>query len=211
LQPPKNPPNQITDVYLNQDIKSITDMMHSLTIESDNLHRLYSKRKTFRNDIITFIELVHNPVMNVVIIVIPNGQRLPLHDHPNMVGMLKVLHGQVRISTYTKIGFFEQGRQPAIRTQNGVILSRLNYPQVITPLSNNIHEVEFVSGECGKDYAAIIDVLTPPYDDNVGCRYYVCEEVQSQETSDIHNQECTLVETECPKEYHTTCLPYTLM
>lgn len=193
------------------DLKGITDMMHSLSADAVNLHRIYSP-KISRN-CITFIEILHDPVMTAVIIVIPPGQRLPLHDHPNMLGLIKVLHGQVRLSTYSKLGHALDGRQEAVRTQD-LILSRLSYPQVLTPSTNNVHAIEFHSGEGGKEYAAFLDILSPPYNDHVGCHYYAWEDVDGQVLSRLPEklsageERCTLVEIECPRDYRTVSIPY---
>ncbi|OXA52830.1 2-aminoethanethiol dioxygenase [Folsomia candida] len=207
LTPPNNqfPPQDTNSI--SPEIKSLTDMMHSISADTVCLHRLYTS-KVAQRKLITFIEVVYNPVLTVVIIVIPSGLRLPIHDHPNMTGLIKVLHGQVRVSSYTKVGpTGEDGRQAALKTQDAV-LSRLSYPQVLTPGLNNVHAVEFESGEGGKEYAAFLDVLSPPYDEKVGCHYYQCEEGQAKGQAGDAGEPCTLVEVDCPQEYQTHSLPF---
>lgn len=181
---------------LPDDIKSITDMMHTLNADTIGLHRISDQIS--RNKI-AFIEVVHNPVLTVVIIVIPPGHALPLHDHPNMTGFIKVLHGRIRVRTYSKIGASKDGQQPAFKMSESV-LSRRSYPQVVTPTMGNIHSIEY---ERGEGYAAFLDILSPPYDDDVGCNYYSCEDGGKGNLGP-----CTLLETDCPKDYRTISLSY---
>ena len=39
-------------------------------------------------------EVVENPVVSIGIFVIREGERIPLHDHPNMHGIIKCLQEQ---------------------------------------------------------------------------------------------------------------------
>lgn len=36
------------------------------------------------------------------------GSSLPLHDHPDMYGFVKVIRGEITVSSYSDIGFQEQ-------------------------------------------------------------------------------------------------------
>lgn len=50
---------------------------------------------------ITFVKVFHDENVSMGIFVLRNGARVPIHDHPNMHGVLKVVYGKVRLQSYT--------------------------------------------------------------------------------------------------------------
>ncbi|ELW61938.1 2-aminoethanethiol dioxygenase [Tupaia chinensis] len=105
------------------------------------------------------------------VFLLKSGTSIPLHDHPGMHGMLKVLYGTAR-------------DRDAVRA--GVLRSRAEYteasgPCVLTPYRDNLHQIDAVDGP-----AAFLDILAPPYDPDDGrdCHYYrVLEPVRPKEAS----------------------------
>lgn len=102
---------------------------------------------------------------------------MPLHDHPQITGLLKVLHGRVKIRSYTKIDAnvdpldIQIGQRFEVIKADTKILSPDMQAACLTPNDNNFHEITAVEGN-----AAFFDVLSPPYDDEVGgarkCSFY---------------------------------------
>lgn len=52
---------------------------------------------------VTYIEIFENSDVTIGIFVLKSGARLPLHDHPLMHGVLKVIHGTVHILSYSPV------------------------------------------------------------------------------------------------------------
>lgn len=50
---------------------------------------------------VTYIDVFENEDVSVGVFVLRNGATIPLHDHPYMYGVLKVIRGKVRIQSYT--------------------------------------------------------------------------------------------------------------
>lgn len=50
---------------------------------------------------VTYIEVYEDSNVSIGIFVLRDGAKIPLHDHPYMYGVLKVIHGKVRIQSYT--------------------------------------------------------------------------------------------------------------
>lgn len=101
--------------------------------------------------------------------------KLPLHDHPHMNGLLKVLAGTIKISSLS-LSTIQEAGLPVIAATDLIELVANDASEscVLEPLRNNLHEIEAVGGKP----AAFLDVLAPPYRANVPgigprkCTYY---------------------------------------
>lgn len=146
---------------------------------------------------VTYIKVVENPVVSIGIFVIREGERIPLHDHPNMHGIIKCLQGRLRISSFQRkdnmldlVDLPERFRGGDLREKielGELFIAECHPPIVLTPDSpscfltpdrGNIHQVESLNGP-----AAFLDILSPPYnidplpqqhDQEVrDCNYYI--------------------------------------
>jgi len=129
--------------------------------------------------------------ISVGIFVLPAGSAIPLHDHPGMTVLSKVLFGKLKVTSFDrplpsaspsppppKFGgpftlFGGRGASQQLRCAAPVRHTVVApCPTLrLDPVRGNIHE--FVAVE----HTAIFDVLTPPYDDRSGrsCHYYEVE------------------------------------
>ena len=118
--------------------------------------------------------------LSMGIFVIPAGGEIPLHDHPGMSVLSKLLFGSLRVTAYDmpdappparslfgRLGGKERtlacAGPPSVRTVSAPCETlRLD------PVAGNIHSFRAL------EHTAIFDVLTPPYNDFDGrsCHYY---------------------------------------
>ena len=52
---------------------------------------------------VTYIPVVENKHISMGIFVIREGQSIPLHDHPNMHGVIKCIAGKLNITSFSKL------------------------------------------------------------------------------------------------------------
>lgn len=50
---------------------------------------------------VTYIEVFEDQNVSIGVFVLRDGAKIPLHDHPNMYGVLKVIYGKVKVQSYT--------------------------------------------------------------------------------------------------------------
>lgn len=50
---------------------------------------------------VTYIEVFEDQNVSVGVFVLRDGAKIPLHDHPYMYGVLKVIYGKVKVQSYT--------------------------------------------------------------------------------------------------------------
>ncbi|XP_041985341.1 2-aminoethanethiol dioxygenase [Aricia agestis] len=140
----------------------------------------------------TYVEVFQNDTVNMSIFVLKPGFKMPLHDHPEMHGLLKVIAGAVRIRSFTEypltiaqntIDFATRAKFEAARIANGIHKRRRLFAEItqqnvckansgtclLTPTVSNFHEIEALDMP-----AAFFDILAPPYDTRGPrkCRYY---------------------------------------
>ncbi|KAM5237449.1 2-aminoethanethiol dioxygenase [Ctenodactylus gundi] len=148
---------------------------------------------------VTYMHIYETDGFSLGVFLLKSGTSIPLHDHPGMHGMLKVLYGTVRISCMDKLEAIggqrpppEQQFEPPLQArereamQPGILRSRAVYteasgPCVLTPHRDNLHQIDAVDGP-----AAFLDILAPPYDPDDGrdCHYYrVLEPIRPKEAT----------------------------
>jgi len=81
------------------DLKLLQWDMYELNNSLDKLSR--TKYIPHHQAPVTYIEVFENEHISVGVFVLRDGAKIPLHDHPYMYGVLKVIHGKVRVQSYT--------------------------------------------------------------------------------------------------------------
>lgn len=125
---------------------------------------------------VTYMHICETGGFSMGVFLLKGGAGIPLHDHPEMHGMLKVLYGTLRISGFDKA---DPPTAPPAAEGSGSVLravlrSSAEYTDsspacLLSPHRDNLHQISAVDGP-----AAFLDILAPPYDPDDGrdCHYY---------------------------------------
>jgi len=120
----------------------------------------------------------HGAGYSMGVFVLPPSGCIPLHSHPEMAVVSKLLYGDLRVRSYTfadgahdasLAALAAGGVARAVMTERSLSASGSLSPLLsLSPTEGNLHEFSTVGG------CAIFDVLAPPYDDDAGrsCVYY---------------------------------------
>jgi len=113
------------------------------------------------------------PSFRASLFLMPAGGTMPLHDHPGMDALLKVLWGQIRIRSYD----WMEGQQALARVTSDRLVSPADGAQRLEPHRDNLHRLDAVED------SAFLDLLAPDYDVEAGrpCLYYVEEALVATE------------------------------
>lgn len=164
---------------------------------------------------VTYMHICETEVFSIGVFLLRTGASIPLHDHPGMNGMLKVLYGKVSVRCIDKLEdnltvstippHFEPPLAPfqTASLRRSVLRSVSEYsensgPCLLTPLRDNLHQIDAVGGP-----AAFLDILAPPYnpDDGRDCHYYkVLQTVAEGNTDGKSNEEQQAEEKEKEEE-----------
>lgn len=133
------------------------------------------------------------------VFVIDENYTMPLHDHPSMHGLLKVISGRLRIQSYTRLANPETD-DIFVKPEPPQILDHKSSTTYLDESTSNYHEITALDGP-----AAFFDVLSPPYSglddqgpDSRHCHFYRKLMVDN---SDAHKV-IKLEQIECPDHYY---------
>ncbi|CAM9741418.1 unnamed protein product [Lampetra fluviatilis] len=152
----------------------------------------YSMSGGFGPPPVSYMEIAEGVHFSMGIFVLRAGASIPLHDHPGMHGLLKVLYGELRLSEWDRgprrepagsraaadpappefkppLRAWQRPLVRASRYRGQQRLSALAPCRLLTPHRGNLHRVDAVGGP-----AAFLDILAPPYSPDTGrdCHYY---------------------------------------
>lgn len=115
----------------------------------------------------------------------PPGASIPLHDHPGMTVVSRMLYGSLHIKSYdlVKDGATTAavGKKVTARLQADEVLTAPHTTELL-PDCGNLHHL--VGGD--DTGCAFLDIITPPYDSNDGrdCTYFrVVDSADSHENN----------------------------
>ncbi|CAF0746900.1 unnamed protein product [Adineta steineri] len=192
--------NKITKYDLNFTLFDNIQNTSSLnTIDEKNLEKFLKS-----NAPVFYMKLYEDKIISVGIFIIKSHHRIPLHDHPHMFGLIKVLDGHGHLNAYNVL--FEKDSSELICTKHtSTTINSQSETAVIYPNQSNIHEIYAINNE----HCAFLDILSPPYSNENDCTCYIAIP-SSQSTTDINDNERNyILKRIFDDEYYTESLQYT--
>ena len=106
----------------------------------------------------TYVPVVETAEYAIAVFLLSPRSRIPIHDHPGMTVLSRVVRGAIRVTSFD---LSDDGK--ACRSER--VLTSADGPVALLP------RIDFGIGFFS---AAILDVLTPPYDEENGrdCHYF---------------------------------------
>ncbi|HEY0515382.1 MAG TPA: hypothetical protein VGH73_26030 [Thermoanaerobaculia bacterium] len=116
-------------------------------------------------------ELFSVPGAHASLFLVPRGGVLPLHDHPDMTVLLRVVAGRFSIRSYDWAAEPPDADPPVSRLARQVadrVVTGADPVQVLLPGQGNLHRIEAL------EEGAFVDVFSPYYSEADGrpCTYY---------------------------------------
>lgn len=114
---------------------------------------------------VTYIDIYEDDLVSMGIFILKPGMKLPLHDHPAMYGLIKVIAGRLKISSFsiqTELNKNSDKMYPdelLVEKHPDIIADPSSQTCVLEPESKNLHEIESM-----EEPAAFLDILSPPYE-----------------------------------------------
>jgi hypothetical protein len=108
--------------------------------------------------------LFERPDLHASLFLVPAGRELPLHDHPEMTVLLRVLAGRVEISSFDWVA----GSPGVARPRPPRTVGPDDPCDVLRPRDGNLHHLRALED------TAFVDLFSPYYDEAAGrpCTYF---------------------------------------
>jgi cysteamine dioxygenase len=164
-----------------------------------------------------FIEVARDPTFTLAAFLLRKGASIPIHDHPGMIGICKVLYGKVRVTSFSPprrieftspTGTSSHGGYFGVDEEGSEELTADSPCTVLTPKQKNVHTIYAL------EHSAFFDVLGPPYAPEEGrnCNYY--EDIPKTKFLDSDQMKKyerlrILKRIERPMWFYTELKPYT--
>ena len=163
---------------------------------------------------VTYVHVFEDESFSAGVFIVRDGYRLPLHDHPNMHGIIKVIHGTALIKQFSEVsGEIPESIKKRVKpwqiptlkcvdTGTETVVNTSSKPCVLTPSKSNLHEITATNG-----VLAFFDILFPPYDHRTGarvCKYY--RSIATPEEVATHQKQF-LLEVPTPPDFWCDTLP----
>ena len=167
-------------------IQSVMDAMAEVQLSDLGLTEAYLRRE---KDCVC-MNVVCTDAFHVTVFIMPRGKGLPLHDHPGMTVLSKLVAGSLAVRSFSPSSSSSSGgssgsssggkevafsvqpqpRAAAMLTHAGV-RTAADAPWLLTPFHDNVHE--FTVDADATLPAVVLDVLLPPYvEPERPCNYY---------------------------------------
>ena len=115
------------------------------------------------------MNIVNCNEFDIAVFIIPKGRQLPLHDHPSMVVLSKVIVGELNVRCFSPDNLNRRGRTSAGKASliSSSMRTSNNAAWMLTPVLGNVHELK------ADETTIVFDVLMPPYlEPERPCNFY---------------------------------------
>lgn len=146
-------------------ISSAMEFMSKISLKDLGISLLYISQLS-RMQCMNIIETDN---YHIAVFIIPKGKSLPYHDHPNMTVCSKVIHGNLKIKSFTPISNTNMSLRKSFTAllNDDCVKSSDDSAWYLTPSEGNIHEFVATSS------CVVFDILLPPYNyPTRSCNYY---------------------------------------
>ncbi|XP_011873616.1 PREDICTED: 2-aminoethanethiol dioxygenase [Vollenhovia emeryi] len=203
-----------------KNMDKLLSLINKITVEDVKLDKNVLDYVSKQPAPMCVMDIFENKDITIAIFILKQGVRMPMHDHPGMHGLLKVINGMVELTSYSlkaKSEHVIKAKEEIAAFKHRSVHLHNNSPAcTFTPTEKNLHEILCVEGP-----AAFLDILSPPYDvDDYGNGTRPCTFFKSVKSNIVNlNKLCTeltdiieevqLSVMETMPEFYSTSLEYT--
>jgi hypothetical protein len=116
-----------------------------------------------------FEDLLSEDKLHIKLLLIPQGSSIPLHDHPKMSGIIKIIWGKLHLRAFDWVETFPYSGLS--RKHGDLVADSASAPEIILPCHKNLHTLYALED------VAFLDIFSPDYyNEDRPCTYYEIQE-----------------------------------
>ena len=140
-------------------VEDVRQLMARLNLEDPFLIQAYADYADQVRDFPEITQVHHEPTFEVTILEFEEGEFIPLHDHPDMTGVIMCVSGTVDVENFTLL---EEPAEDSEFLLQRTAQTRMRSLDIgtLTSRNSNIHSLKAL------EFTQMLDVFTPPYNDD---------------------------------------------
>lgn len=174
-------------------LERLREAVHTVSLEELGLVDRALHRRT-KKATIEYMHLYEDKNVSMGIFCLPKNSRIPLHNHPGMSVVSRVLYGDLHVTSFDWTDTNDMIAKPVY---NGMMNDMMGAHVLLPNSHGNMHQFTAHS-DC-----AILDILCPPYSPQDGrdCTYYRVESMRPDGCVELREYN--------PKDFRITTVQYT--
>ena len=138
-------------------LKKVLALAKRLNLDDKNINAFYKNYSNSNKRFPEFTKMHKEKSFQVTLLEFEPGEKIPLHDHPDMSGVILCTEGEIDIENFDLLKKKSTNDKLLIKRTSSVKMEK-NSLGSLSSTRGNIHSLE------AKKFTRLIDVFTPPYD-----------------------------------------------
>ncbi|MDE0645597.1 MAG: hypothetical protein OXH84_05090 [Gammaproteobacteria bacterium] len=162
----------------------IEKILQKLHVQDGYIQRFVENYRD-RNPYFPEIRALHRESQfEISLIEFAEDELIPLHDHPDMTGVILCVEGRVKVEHFDKLEEASDNNRPLLQKERSLVMTNGD-SAILTATRGNIHSLH------AEKFTRMIDVFTPPYnrDRVMRSRYYKLDDQPYQDRADVYAAE----------------------
>ena len=166
--------------------KKIAKLLNRLDIDDKKIVSFIDSYNNYSTNFPEIRTIHRKAEFQVSLIEFEADEVIPLHDHPDMTGVIICTHGEIEVTHYDKLIERSEQDLPLLQKERQLTMTPGD-TATLTVNRGNIHELH------AKEFTRMIDVFTPPYnrDRSTRSRYYWISKDAYEDRTDTFEADVT--------------------
>lgn len=139
-------------------VEDVKKLISTLDINDQNIKKFTIQYKNKHKKIPEIHAMHKEQNFMISMLEFEPGEKIPLHDHPDMTGVIHCIEGRINIQNYTLQGETSDSGKLLLKQESSVTF-KPGVSGTLTSTFGNIHSLQ------ADKFTRLIDVFTPPYND----------------------------------------------
>ncbi len=167
--------------------EAVSKIVERLQLDDAHITKLTDQYENISPDFPEIRNLHKEELFEISLIEFAPGEGIPLHDHPDMTGVVLCMEGNVKVTHYDKLDVLTKDGRPLLKFHNHLNMKSGDIA-MLTENQGNIHTLK------AKEFTRMIDIFTPPYniDRRDRARYYWLDDEEYQEQEGVFGADTSI-------------------